>query len=107
MSTPEPGIIMGTYLSTSPGYLVITEDGRKSQLAISEILRAVDMPQLTYEQVGAVKTLANLIADLTKKLIVSEILPADFTGEDGYELETIVETINNIGGNFGEPDLST
>ena len=55
----EPGIIMGTYLSTEPGYLIITEDGRRSQLAISEILRAADIPALTYAQVGAIKTLAN------------------------------------------------
>ena len=102
-----PGIIMGTYLSTEPGYLVISEDGRKSQLAISEILRAADIPALTYEQVAAVKTLANLIADLTKKLIASNVLDAEFTGEDGYELEAIVQAIEGIGGNFGEPDLNT
>jgi len=106
MGAPEPGIYIGTRLYAAAGYLILEEDGRKSQIPISEILRAADIPALTYAQVFAIKTLANLIADLTKKLISANILPAEFTGEDGYELEAIVQAIEGIGGNFGEPDLN-
>ncbi len=100
-----PEVKDGTRISTTPGYLVIEIDGQKTQYPISLALRAVDIPNLTYVQVGAIKTLANLIADLTKKLIAAEILDAEFTGEDGYDLEAIVQTISDIGGDFGEPSL--
>jgi len=106
MGTPTPGIMMGTYLTTEPGYLVIEEDGRKSQLAISEILRAIDMPALTYAQVGAIKTLANLTAVLIRTLISRDILDEQFLEEGEYDLAAIVQTIEDMGGDFGEPDLT-
>ena len=102
----EPGIIMGTYLSTEPGYLVIEEDGRKSQLAISEILRAIDMPILTFEEVGAVKTLANMFAVLYRALIARDILDEGLLEDNGYDLPAIVKTIEDMGGDFINPDLT-
>ncbi len=102
----EPGIRMGTYLSTEPGYLVIEEDGRKSQLAISEILRAVDMPVLTFEEVGAVKTLANMFAVLYRALIARDILDEGLLEDNGYDLPAIVKTIEDMGGDFINPDLT-
>ncbi|KKL16762.1 hypothetical protein LCGC14_2492340 [marine sediment metagenome] len=102
----EPGIRMGTYLSTEPGYLVIEEDGRRSQLAIADILRAADIPVITYEKIKAVTALANMVADLTKKLIELGLLPAEFIGEGGYSLEGVIQSIESMGGDYGEPDLS-
>ncbi len=102
----EPGIRMGTYLSTEPGYLVIEEDGRKSQLAISEILRAIDMPILTFEEVGAVKTLANMFAVLYRALIARDILDEGLLEDNGYDLPAIVKTIEDMGGDFINPDLT-
>ena len=101
-----PGIYMGTRLSTSPGYLILEEDGRRSQLAISEILRAADIPALTYEQVGAIKTLANLIVVLIRTLIARDVLDEQFLEEGDYDLAAIVQTIEDMGGDFGEPDLT-
>jgi len=91
-----------------PGYVITTdESGNRTKLPIADVLRAADIPAgLTYAQVQAITPLANLIADLTKKLIALEVLPAEFTGEDGYDLEAVVQTIENMGGDFGEPDLS-
>ena len=96
----------GTRLETTPGYIVVDIGGQKTQYPIASVLRAADIPALTYAQVGAIKTLANLVADLTKKLIELEVLDPEFTGEDGYDLAAIIQTIEDIGGDFGEPDLT-
>ena len=106
MGTPMPGIHIGTRLYTEPGYLVIEEDGRRSQLAISEILRAADIPALTYEQVGAIKTLANLIVVLIRTLIARDVLDEQFLEDGGYDLPAIIQTIEDMGGDFVEPDLT-
>lgn len=100
------GIMMGTRLYTSPGYLIIEEDGRRSQLAISEILRAADIPALTYEQVGAIKALANMFTVLYRALIARDILDDGLLEDDGYDLAAIVQTIEDMGGDFIEPDLT-
>ena len=102
----EEGIRMGTYLSTEPGYLVIEEDGRKSQLPIEDILRAVDMPIITYEKLKAVTALANMFAVLIRTLIARGVLGEDFMEEGDYSLEAIVQSIESMGGDYGEPDLS-
>jgi len=106
MGTPLPGILMGTRLYTEPGYLIIEEDGHRSQLAIADILRAADIPALTYAQVGAIKTLANLTAVLIRTLIARDILDEQFLEDGDYDLAAIVQTIEDMGGDFGEPDLT-
>ncbi len=106
MGVPKPGIRMGTYLSTEPGYLVITEDGRKSQLAISEILRAIDMPALTYEQVEAIKTLSNLFVVLVRTLIDKGLIGETFMEKHNLNLEDIAHVIEEIGGDYLDPDLT-
>ncbi len=94
-----------TKVITTPGYIVVDIGGQKTQYPIR--LRVADIPiGFTSVQVGAIKTLANMIADLTKKLIAAEILDPEFTGEDGYPLETVIQTIEDIGGNYAEPDLT-
>ena len=101
MSNPLTGITF------SPGTITLIESGgNRTSYPIADVLRAVDIPALTYAQVWAIKTLANLIADLTKKLIVLYVLPAEFMGEDGYDLAAIIETIEGIGGDFAAPDLT-
>ncbi len=95
----------GTYVETIPGYVVIEINGQKTQYPLR--IRAADIPSLNHVQVKAITTLANLVADLTKKLISAEVLDAEFTGEDGYDLEAIVQTIEDMGGNYAEPDLNT
>ena len=97
----------GTRVYGIPGYIVVEIDGQSTQYSIAEILRAADIPVgLTYRQVQAITPLANMVADLTKKLIAIGTLDPEFTGEDGYDLAAIVETIEDIGGNYGEPDLN-
>ena len=106
MGVPKPGIYIGTRLYTEPGYLILEEDGQKSQLPIADMLRAADIPALTYAQVGAIKSLANMFAVLIRTLIARGILDEQFMEEGDYDLEAIVQTIEDMGGDFGEPDLT-
>ncbi len=72
-------------LAFSAGFITVTnDDGPPVKHAIADVLRALDIPTgLTHVQVKPITTLANLIADLTKKLIAAGVLDAEFTGEDG------------------------
>lgn len=92
-----------------PGYFVhVYDDGTRKSIPVSSILRALDIPiGLNHVWMKEITTLANLVADLTKKLIAAGVLDAEFTGEDGYDLEAIIQTIEDMGGNYAEPDLNT
>jgi len=91
-----------------PGYLVFTDDGgRSTRYDVKELLRAADIPAgLTYAQVGAIKTLANLVVVLIRTLIARDVLDEQFLEDGDYDLATIVQTIEDMGGDYGEPDLT-
>ena len=102
-----PGILMGTRLYTEPGYLIWEIDGKRTQIAISTILRAADIPTgITYEQVGAIKTLADMFAVLYRAVITRDILDDGLLEDNGYDLPAVIQTIEDMGGDFGEPDLT-
>ncbi len=96
----------GTRVYGEPGYIIVEIDGQRTQYAIAEILRAADIPSLTYEQVGAIKTLANLVVVLIRTLIDRDILNESFLEDGEYDLAAIVKTIEDMGGDYGEPDLT-
>lgn len=90
-----------------PGYIKITDDGGQSHLiGIADALRAADIPALTYQQVAAIKTLANLIVILVRTLIDRQVLGESFLEDGDIDLDDIVGTIEAMGGNYVEPDLS-
>ncbi len=97
-----------TGIAFTPGFIVLThEGGNKVSHPIADVLRALDIPTgLTYTQVSAITTLANLVADLIKTLIAHNVLDAEFEVDGGYNLEAIVQSIESMGGDFGEPDIS-
>jgi hypothetical protein len=100
------GIMMGTRISTTPGYLVIDIDGQKTQYPISLALRAADIPTgLTHIQVAGLTSLANLVVVLTRTLIAREVLNEDFMEEGEYDLTAVIEAIEKLGGDYGEPDI--
>jgi len=101
-----PDVRMGTQVTTTPGYLVVTIDGKSTQYPISAILRASDIPALTYAQVGAIKSLANLFVVAIRALIEKDLLSDDVLEDGGYDLAAIVQTLEDMGGDFGEPDLT-
>ena len=92
----------------SPGYITLDRDsGPPTEDPIADILRALDIPAgLTYNQVGAVKTLANLVVVLIRTLIARDILDEQFLEDGEYDLAALVQTIEDMGGDYGEPDLT-
>jgi len=96
----------GTRVYGTPGYIVVEIDGQSTQYSMTEILLAANIPSLTYVQVGAIKTLANLIVVLIRTLIDRDILNESFMEDNDYDLAAIVKTIEDMGGDYGEPDLT-
>ncbi|KKL94579.1 hypothetical protein LCGC14_1863280 [marine sediment metagenome] len=94
-------------IAFSSGYITVTrEGGNQTRYAIADVLRALDIPTgLTYSQVGAITTLANLVVVLIRTLIERDVLDDAFL-EGDYNLESIVESIEEMGGDYGEPDIS-
>jgi len=91
-----------------PGYMTLVKgSGAPVKHSVSSILRALDIPTgLTYTQVGAITTLANLVAVLVRTLIDKQVLDETFLEEDEYNLDDIVYSIEQMGGNYSEPDIA-
>ena len=89
------------------GFIVVQEDsGPPRQWAIKDVLRAADIPALTYSQVSSIKALSNLIVILVRTLIDNGTLGETFLEDGDYNLDDITEAIANMGGDYGEPDLT-
>jgi hypothetical protein len=100
-----PGVV--TNITFQSGYIVITFDGNTpAQYPIADVLRAADIPALTYSQVSSISALANLIVILIRTLMDAGYLPDTFIEGTEYSLDDIVEAIGNMGGDFGDPDLT-
>jgi len=95
-------------LAFSAGYITVTnDDGPPVRYPIADVLRALDIPTgLTYAQVGAIKTLANLVAVLVRTLIDRQVLDESFLEDGDYNLDDVIESIENMGGDYGAPDLT-
>ncbi len=91
-----------------PGFFKITEDGgREHLIAVTDILRAADIPVgLTFSQVAAVTSLANLIAVLIRTLIDRQVLDESFLEHDDLDLDHIIYSIEQMGGAYHNPDIS-
>ena len=92
----------------TPGFITLTDShGRKTKYPIADVLRAADIPSLTYVQVGAIKTLANLMVVLIRILRKRDILDEQFMEEKGeLSLSAIEQVIESIGGDYSDPDLT-
>jgi len=90
------------------GYMVLVKDqGPSVRVPMTELLRAADIPTgLTYLQVGAVTTLANMVVVLIRTLIDRDILDESFLENGDIDINTIVQAIEEMGGSYEEPDLS-
>ena len=95
-------------IAFSSGYITITrEGGNQTKYPIADVLRALDIPTgLTYAQVGAITTLANLVVVLIRTLIGRQVLDESFLEDGEYDLTAIVQSIEDMGGDYGEPDIS-
>jgi hypothetical protein len=105
----ERGAVMSIQgIEFSSGYITLTfEGGTKTRYPIASVLRALDIPTgLTYQQVGAITTLANLVAVLIRTLISRQVLNESFLEDDEYDLDAIIGSIEAMGGTYHEPDIS-
>jgi len=102
---PEKTIVQTQYM---PGYVVETDQsGNSTKRAIADMLRSADIPTgLTYEQVSAVTTLANLFAVLVRTLIDRGVLDESFMEGSEYSLDDLIEAVESLGGAYHEPDIS-
>ena len=89
------------------GYIVLTDvNGHKTRYPIADVLRAADIPAITYSQVAQITTLANLVVVLVRTLIDKGVLDESFLEDGGYNLDDLIETIKGMGGDYGDPDLT-
>lgn len=92
------------------GFIVVTFQGGgpPRQYPIADVLRAADIPLITYEQVTSIKALANLVVILIHKLIEKGVIDSEetFFEDTEYTMTDLDEVISNMGGDFGDPDLS-
>jgi len=94
-------------LTVESGYLILDDgSGPPYQIAIADVLRAADIPALTYSQVSSITALANLVVILIRTLIDRQVLNESFLEEGDMDLDTIVEVLENMGGDYGDPDLT-
>jgi len=100
-------LISNAGITFESGYFVLTdENGRSTRYPIADMLRAADIPALTYSQVAQITTLANLVAVLVRTLISREVLDDNFLEDGDFDLEDIVDTLEGMGGDYSEPDIS-
>lgn len=89
------------------GALVLHRDaGPPTRYPISEVIRLLDIPTgITYTQVAAITALANLIGVVIRTLIHEKVLSDNFLEKGDLDLETIIYAIEQMGGDYGDPDL--
>ena len=95
-------------ITIEAGFLVIDNgDGPPRQLPVADLLRAADIPALTYSQVATITALANLTAILIRTLIQRGILDESFVDDLGmnWDLDHLAYAIEQMGGNYSNPDL--
>jgi len=97
-----------TNLTFEAGFIVVHRDsGAPKKYSIADVLRAADIPAgLTYTQVTAVTALANLVVILIRTLVDRQVLGESFLEDGDYNLDDLVEAIENMGGDYGDPDLT-
>ena len=85
-----------TNLTFEEGFIVVhRESGPDTRYALADVLRAADIPVLTIESLTLLSTGMHLLMLLIKTLIDRDIL--DETWHDGYDLQYIVEELENLG----------
>ena len=94
-------------ITLEAGFLVVTRDaGGPRRYAVADLLRAADIPTgLTYSQVSAITSLANLIAVLIRTLIERQVLDESFLENDDLDLDHIIYAIEQMGGAYHDPDI--
>jgi len=93
---------------SEPGFLLVSDQmGNRTRWSLADMLRAADIPTgLTSTQVTSLAALGNLVAILIRTLIDRQVLDESFLEDGDINLDDIIEAIENMGGDYGDPDLS-
>lgn len=88
-------------------FVVTTDEGPPTVYPIADMLRAADIPSLTYTQVAAISALSNLVVILVRALIAREVLDESFADSLGmdWDLDHIIYAIEQMGGSYDVPSL--
>jgi len=90
-------------VTVEPGYLVITHDsGPPKQIALTSLLRAVDVPDLNIDSLTLLTNLAQVVSILLETLIEYGLVEEDFAS--GYDLGYMVETLEDLNAEFAESE---
>jgi hypothetical protein len=95
-------------MTFTPGYITLYDGGANpTRYPIADVLRALDIPVgLTHTQVTEITKLANLVVVLIRTLIERNILDNKFLENGEYDLDDIIHSIEDMAGDFSEPDIS-
>ncbi len=90
------------------GYVTfVYDDGTRTRHSIATWLRSADIPiGLTHTQVEEISKLANLVAIIIRTLIDRQVLDDSFLEDNDFDLQALTEAIENMGGDYYEPDIS-
>lgn len=84
-----------------PGHLQITEEnGQKRQIKLTDMLRAVDVPDLNISSLTLLTNLAQVVMVLTHTLVQEGILDENLV--EGYDLQYVQETLESLNAEIGE-----
>lgn len=92
-------------ISFESGFMILTdEEGQRLRQPI-DFLTADDIPKISYVQVEAITTLANLLVVLIRTLISHGVLDETFLEDGEVSLQDISDIVTLLGGNYFYPDL--
>jgi hypothetical protein len=82
-------------LEIESGYFVIEEEmGRKVKIPATDLLRAVDIPDLNIDSLTLLTNLAQVVTEIVKALMQLEILEDEVGDVDlGYVLDTLQDDL--------------
>lgn len=95
-------------ITFTPGFITLYDGGATpTKYAIADVLRALDIPTgLTHTQMEEISKLANMFAVLIRTLIDRQILDESFLENDDYSLDALIQSIEQMGGSYHEPDIA-
>jgi len=96
-------------VKSKPGFIIITRaSGPPVEYPWKDVLRAADIPTgLTFVQIAAITTLANLMVVLIRTLQNRGVLDETFMDDAGmdYSLDALIEVVEKMGGAYHDPNL--
>ncbi len=95
-----------TDVQFTPGHITLTDNGGRRTKHKIELTLGNIPTGLNQEQVKPIATLSNLVLVLIRTLIAKGVLDQKFLEEGEYDLQAIIESAEDMGGDYSMPDIS-